>query len=235
LIRRNAALLLLLLVFFISGYACPSTSFSSDIKMGFSVFNSGGLNKITEGLDAGYATSFGHIRVPLALSGGISLGFSRSKIGFELGYEFSNNDSFSSVYMVSEHVKYSAFPLGIKYSYNFYSKGKWSLWGNVSTGLIWTWLSMSTQPSVIGSDSSFESGALAWYFSPSFEAVYSMTKNIGFSALLGARYANTSNFRYNASDSRHNNGDFVVFSDGSNLTMNISGLKFLIGIILSWS
>ncbi|MCX6112988.1 MAG: hypothetical protein NTY22_06900 [Proteobacteria bacterium] len=232
---RRITLLLLFLSILIPGYVYSSTSFSTDFRMGFSVLNSEGLNKITEGLDAGYGTTFGHIRVPLALSGGLSIGFSRSKIGLELGYEFANRSSYSSIYAVSENIKYSTFPLGIKYSYNFYARGKWSLWGNLSTGIMWVWFSMNTQPSVVVGNSSFETGASAWYLSPSVEMVYSMTKNIGFSALLGGRYADTSKFKYNASDNRHANGDFVTFSDGSNLTMNISGLKFLIGIILSWS
>ncbi len=227
-------ILFLLSIFVSLSHAYAKPSYSINYDMGFSAFNAEGLNKITEGLDSGYGTSFGHIRVPLALSGGFSLSFSRSVVALELGYEFANRDSYSSIYNITENIKYSALPLGIKYSYRFYDKGKWRFLGSLSTGVMWVWFSMNNQPSLITGSTSFETGASAWYISPSVEAIYYITRNVGFNAMLGARYASTSKFKYTSADSRHNNGDYVTFSDGSNLTMNISGLKFLIGIILSW-
>jgi hypothetical protein len=234
-LSRKIKILILMVCLSLSGYVHASPSFSVDTKFGFSAFNAEGLNKITEGLDAGYGTSFGHIRMPLAIGGGFSFGFSRSAIGLEAGYEFANRSSFSTIYNITESIKYSAFPLGVRYSYRFYKTQRWSFMGTLSTGIMWTWFSMNTRPDVTGVNSAYESGATAWYLSPAFEVLYSITDNIGVSALLGGRYANTSKFKYNSADSRHNNGDFVTFSDGSNLTMNVSGLKFSLGITLTWS
>lgn len=226
---------LLFLLFFLSNELCPSPSISTGLDFGFNLINSSGLNKISEGLDEGYGTSFGRIRCPMTLMGSLSVGFGRSKIGIEFGYEFANSDSYSSIYSVTESLKYSALPVGVRYSYKIIDGSKWSLWSRISTGMMLTSFSMGTQPSVKTLDLAYESEAMAWYLSPALECIYTATENIGFSMMFGARYANTSQFRYNISDDRHDSGDYVVFSDGSNLTMNISGLKFSLGIILSWS
>ncbi|MEI6092732.1 MAG: hypothetical protein WCQ47_03510 [bacterium] len=224
-----------LVLFLLSNKLCSSPSISTDLSFCFNFINSSGLNKITEGLDAGYGTSFGRIKFPMSLLGSFSLGFNRAKIGIEFGYEFANSNSYSSTYNITENLSYSAFPIGVRYSYMLVGKEKWSLWSRVSTGIMLTNFSMNTQPSVSALSSSYSSEAIAWYFSPAFDCIYLATKNIGFITTLSARYANTSNFSYNTLDGRHNRGDYVVFSDGSNLTMNVSGLKFSLGIILSWS
>ena len=180
---KRIKLLLLPLCLLLSGHAHASPSFSLDIRTGFSVFDAKGLNKITEGLDTGYGTSFGHIRMPVAIGGGFSFGISRSIIGLEMGYEFANRSSFSAIYNITESIKYSAFPLGVRYSYRFYKTQKWSFMGAVSTGIMWVWFSMNIRPDVTGVNSAFESGASAWYLSPSFEVLYSITDNIGINAL----------------------------------------------------
>ena len=62
-----------------------------------------------------------------------------------------------------------------------------------------------------------------------------ISSKISMSSSLYYRYASTPDFTYSGDTLRHNNGETVTFSNGDTLTMDLSGIRFLVGIIFEWS
>ncbi len=201
---------------------------------GFSYINSKGLNKITEGLDQGYVTSLGKIRFPLNFEGAFALNFDKSKVGLGAGYEFTSRDSYSSVYGITETVSYKSIPIFLQYRYVFFKKLKWEIASGANAGVVYSSLSMNTQPSV-QSNETFGMKAWGCVFSADTDFSYALSKNVRIFNSVGFRFSKTGSFSYSSDTSKHSKGEKVLFSDGSNLTLNLSGLKFLIGIALKWS
>lgn len=223
---------LFILSFFIS--SAYAVDYGYYAGFGVSYINSKGLNMITEGLDQGYVTSFGKIRMPLNFEGGVYLGFDRSKVGLGTGYEFTSRDSYSEVYAVTETVSYRTIPIFAQYRYMFYKGSRWEIGSGGTLGIFNSKISMKNQPSVQDNETY---GMSAWGFliSADTDVLFALSRNVSLFSTLGFRYGKSASFSYTADTSKHSKGEKVVFSDGSNLTLNLTGLKFLIGIMLSWS
>jgi len=209
-------------------------SYFSEANFGATIINSNGLNKITEGLDAGYVTSLGKIHTPMSFSGIIGIGFGRSKIGAEGIYEFASKSSYSSIYDVTEKLDYSMSSIGFKYQYEFFRSERWGMFSSCSVGILFPNLSLSTDPHIDETDP-YTMSATGFSISPGVDFLYKATSHFGVITSLSFRYATTSGFSYSNTTTRHNAGDNVTFADGSILTLNLSGLKFLIGIMFNWS
>ena len=200
---------------------------------GFSYINSKGLNKITDGLDQGYVTSFGKIHFPLNFEGVFAFGFDRSKVGLGLGYEFTSRNSSSDVYSITQSVNYKSIPVFAMYRYTYFKTLKWEISSGASVGIVYSKLSMRTSPSVQENETF---GMKSWGYTlcGDTDVSYALSENVRLFSSLGLRYAKTGSFSYSSDTSKHSKGEKVLFSDGSNLTLNLSGLKFLVGIMLNW-
>jgi len=224
------------LFFFFVGlnYLSANVFYFSEAGFGVSLINSNGLNKITEGLNAGYGTSLSKIRDPLNFSGVIGVGFGRSKLGVEGVYEFASKSSYSSIYDVTEALGYSMETVGAKYQYEFFRSDRWSIFSSCSVGILFSSLSLSTDPYVVEAAPYTMSGT-GFSISPAVDFLYKATRRFGVVTSLSFRYAATGSFSYSDTTNRHSAGDNVVFADGTGLTLNVSGLKFLVGITFNWS
>ncbi len=223
--------LITLSLFVSSAYAAEYGYYAG---FGVSYINSRGLNMITEGLDQGYVTSFGKINFPLNFEGAAFIGFDNSRIGLGTGYEFTSRDSYSETYGITETVSYRTIPIFAQYRYTYYKSSGWELASGGSIGIFNSKISMKNQPSVQNNET-FGMGAWGFSFTVDTDLSYHLSKNVSLFSTLGFRYAKSASFSYTSDTSNHSKGEKVLFSDGSNLTLNLSGLKFLIGIMLSWS
>lgn len=201
---------------------------------GTSYINSKGLNKITEGMDQGYVTSFGKIRFPLNFEGAAVFGFGRSKVGLGLGYEFASRSSYSELYSITETVSYRTTPVFVLYRYAFFKRGAWEIASGGNVGMLYSKVSMQTQPSVQDNET-FNMKAWGYTFGAETDFSYAVANNVRLFSSVELRYSKTGSFSYSADTSKHSKGEKVLFSDSSTLTLNLSGLKFLVGIMLSWS
>ena len=225
---------LILLLLSSSLYSNENVKYISQVKMGFAFINSAGLNKITEGLNTSYGTSFGKIRVPADISGAFYIGLYRSRVGVELGYEYANRSSTSSLYGIDETVNYSAVPVSLNYQYSLLDTGRFELLAGAFIGFMNVSLSMSTDPMIV-EEQAYKMVATAPMWGCGLDLNTRISKYFKFSSSLYYRNASTEEFLYSGVSLRHNNGDKVRFSDGSALTMDLSGIKFLLGIIFEWS
>ena len=214
--------------------ASENVKYAPEIKIGTVFINSGGLNKITEGLNTAYGTSFSKIRNPVAISGGFYVEFFRSRVGVELGYEYANRSSYSSLYGVTEYVDYRAIPFSLNYQYSFFNSGRFDLLAGVYVGFMNVSLSMSTSPAIV-EDQPYKMVSTAFMLGTGLDLLIRVSKRIRLSSSLYYRYVSAPQFNYSGDTLRHNNGDTVAFSNGDTLTMNLSGIKFLLGIIFEWS
>lgn len=215
-------------------FASENVKYAPEIKIGAVFINSAGLNKITEGLNTTYGTSFSKIRTPVAFSGGFYVEFFRSRVGVELGYEYANRSSASSLYGVTEYVDYKAIPVSLNYQYSFFNSGRFNLLAGIYVGFMNVSLSMSTSP-VIVENTPYKMVSTAFMLGTGLDLLVRVSNRIRLSSSLYYRYASTSAFSYSGDTLRHSNGETVVFSNGDTLTMNLSGIKFLVGIVFEWS
>jgi len=214
--------------------ASETVKYAPELKIGTVFINSGGLNKITQGLNTTYGTSFSRIKTPVTLLGGFYVEFFRSRVGVELGYEYANRSSSSSLYGVTESIKYMGVPFSLNYQYSFFRSGRFDLLAGAYLGFMNVRFSMSTSPEIVESEP-YQMTSTAFMFGSGLELLTRLSNRIRFSSSLYYRYASASRFYYAGDTMRHNNGDTVTFSDGSALTINLSGIKFLLGLIFEWS
>lgn len=214
--------------------ASETVKYAPEFKIGTVFIDSAGLNKITEGLNTSYGTGFSKIRMPGTFSGGFYVEFFRSRVGVELGYEYADRSSSSSLYGVTESVNYRAIPFSLNYQYSFFNSGRFNLLAGVYVGFMNVSLSMSTSPTIVESQP-YNMTSTAFMLGTGLDFLVRVSKRLRLSSSLYYRYASTNEFQYSGDTLRHNNGDTVVFSNGDTLTMNLSGIKFLIGIIFEWS
>ena len=214
--------------------ASENVKYAPEIKIGTVFMNSGGLNNVTEGLNTSYGASIDKIRTPLSFYGAFYVEFFRSRVGVELGYEYANRSSFSSLYGVTENVNYSAIPVSLNYQYSFFNSGRFNLLAGVYVGAINVSLSMSNFPAVVEVQP-YKMISTAFMMGTGLDFLVRVSGRIRVSSSLYYRYASAPAFHYSGDTLRHNNGDTVAFSNGDTLTMNLSGIKFLLGIIFEWS
>lgn len=214
--------------------ASENVKYAPEFKFGMTFINSAGLNKLTQGMNTTYGTEFSNIRVPLAFSGAFYVEFFRSRFGVELGYEFANKSSYSSLYDITESINYSAVPISFNYQYAFFKSGRYSLLAGVYMGVMNVNLSMSTDPTII-EEQPYQMASTAFMFGTGLDFLVRISKRFKISSSLYYRYASTTILTYSEDTLRHNNGETVLFSNGETLTLNLSGIRFLVGIILEWS
>jgi len=215
-------------------YASDSVKYAPELKFGTAIINSGGLNKITQGMNSSYGTDFGNIRMPFVFSGAFYIEIFNSRIGAELGYEFANSSSYSSLYDITESISYKAIPVSLNYQYAFFNKSRYSLLAGAYIGFMNVSLSMSTNPTIVETQP-YSMVSTAFMFGSGLEFLTRISGRMRVSSSLYYRYASTPGFTYSGDTLRHNNGESVVLSNGEPLTMNLSGIRFLVGIILEWS
>ncbi len=223
---------LLLLSSFLS--ASDNVKYASEIKIGALFINSSGLNKLTEGMNTSYGTDFNKLRVPVAFSGSFYIEFFRSRVGVELGYEYANRSSYSSLYEITEYIDYRSVPISLNYRYAFFRAGRLELLAGVNIGFMNVLLSMSNSPE-IAETQPYRMGATAFMLGAGLDLYTRLFDSIKLSTSIYYRYASAPAFYYLEGTLRHNNGDTVRFSNGDALTMDLSGIKFSIGIIFEWS
>ena len=85
----NRSNFLFVFIFLISVNSYANVSWFGRLGLGTSYFNSKGLNKITEGYNAGYVTDFSRIHMPLGFSLGVGLKINKLYFHIETDYEFS--------------------------------------------------------------------------------------------------------------------------------------------------
>ncbi len=232
--RGCSFILKLVSVFILFSSTSYALEYGFSAGFGLSYINSKGLNKVTEGLDSGYVTSFGKINFPLNFEGDFFIGFGNSSLGLGLGYEFTSRNSYSDVYKITQDLSYKSIPIFLKYRYLYFENNRFSMALGGSAGILYSKLSMSTRPSPQDSD---VYGMKAWgaVITAENNFYYAVSNNIRFFSTVGLRYAKTGSFSYTSDTANHSSGEKVQFSDGSNLTLNLTGLKFLIGIMMNWS
>jgi hypothetical protein len=215
-------------------HASESVKYATELKLGTTFINSGGLNKITQGTNSVYGTDFSNVRMPLVFSGTFYLEFFNSRIGAEIGYEYVNKFSYSSLYDITESIYYGAIPVSLNYQYRFLNRGRYSLLAGTYIGFMNVTMSMSTDPAIV-EQQSYNMVSTAFMLGTGLDFLTRISTHFRLSSSLYYRYASTQGFTYSGDTLRHNNGEKVLLSNGEALTMNLSGIRFLIGIILEWS
>jgi len=218
----------------VSLFAAANVKYAPEFNFGSTFIDSAGLNKITQGMNTSYGTDFSNIRTPLVFSGAFYVEFFRSRVGAEIGYEYANRSSSSSLYGITESIGYRAIPISLNYQYGFFNSGRYSLLAGTYIGFMNVTLSMSTDPLIVEKQP-YNMVSTAFMLGTGLEFLVRMSSKVCLSSSLYYRYASTPEFTYSGDTLRHNNGEKVVLSNGDPLTMNLSGIRFLVGIILEWS
>ena len=224
----------IILLFPLFLFASENVKYAPEFKLGTAFINSGGLNKLTQGMNTSYSTDFSNIRMPLVFCGAFYVEFFHSRVGVELGYEYANKTSYSSLYDITESINYSSVPISLNYQYRFLNRGRYSLLAGTYIGFMNISLSMSTNPTIV-ENSAYDMVSTSFMFGTGLDFLVRVSDKIRLSSSLYYRYASAPGFTYSGDTARHNNGEAVLLSNGEPLTMNLSGIRFLMGIILEWS
>jgi hypothetical protein len=228
-IKKN---ILLFFVFFMPSLVfCQAETFAK-FDIGFSLINSKSLNKITEGFNAGYGTSFGDIRIPLFLSCGMGINYNNWKFFISYAYGFSRKSSLSSLYEFTERINLTLMPVDVGIGYVFWNNESMELFSTFRLGFLYSSLSLATVPSSSDYESS-GSRAYGFLTSPGLSFLYKASPKVHIVADFGFQYLKTGRFIYTSDTENHERGTPVSFADGSYLTLNVLGIKFLVGVQLN--
>jgi len=231
---------ILFLILFLTP-AMLKAEFSSTIHAGLSYINSKSLNIITQGFNEKYGTDFTNINLPYSFA--ISVDYKYERLGFGLsgGYEFSSKQSTSDFVEVDgtriqQTLKFSSIPSSLYMTYDFVSNYVFKMSVLLGGGYTYNLLYLKNSPQVDQTTEQANSMYAPGYLvNTGLRFELRNSGNVSFLCTTLFDYSKTSNFKYRADSAEHVKGDQVLFEDGSALTLNLTGLKFLLGIKFIWS
>jgi hypothetical protein len=220
---------LLFAVLLYAGNGIAKTSAYVDVAGDFSYCDSKGLNRLTDGFNSGYGTSFSPIHVPLGINMEIGVRTENMEYGFVFGFNYASRSSLSSIYSYTQDIRLGLMPLGISVKYFWYSASRFFVSSGLSATAYRASLSTYSSPNPLKEG---DIGMRAWGGAATafINLDYEVTRKTFLTSSLGFRYSRTANLKYTTNNGGHNEGDYVLFNDGTNLTLNLSGLNFLVGL-----
>lgn len=221
-----------IIIFFLSSNIYAGSY--GNINFGFDFINSKALNQITESFNREYLTQFSRVKVVYDINIGLNyFVINNISLGLYSGYLFKNSTSSSETYDFSQSIKYSGIPFGLATKYYFLNKYNIDFFVSLNLGLIYSKLSLSTSKSGLEGLDIYTANAWGFDLFPNLGLEYEVYEYLKFTTSFGYSYHKTAKFKYGSSE-RYEKGSLVKFNDGSNLTLNLSSVKFLIGVILLW-
>lgn len=212
-----------------------SSDYYTDASFDIDIINSKGLNRITEGFNKGYLTDFKKMKLIKGFS--VNLGYDfyeKYFISLGSGYNFTSSKSYSSFYDVNQSIKYHDLPINLNLKYMFYKLGNFSFLGNLGLSTFFSKLTLATTPYVDSENTNYQMKAWGYSVKPGLEVLYKVDEAFSITAGLFYRYAKTAKYKYSKDMNDHPKGEIVTFMDGSSLTLNVSSVKFSVGILYYW-
>jgi hypothetical protein len=212
-----------------------NANYSTDLSFDLDFINSKGLNRITDGFNKGYLTNFKKIKIIKGFRINFAYNFYENYIiSLGSGYDFTSSKSYSNFYDVSQSVKYYDIPINMNFKYIFYKLKNFSFLASLGFGTFFSKLILATTPYVDSDNTNYKMNAWGYSVKPGLEFVYNINKSIFIFTGIFYRYTKTAKYKYSKDINNHKKGEIVTFMDGSSLTLNLSSVKFSLGILYYW-
>ncbi|MBN1114526.1 MAG: hypothetical protein JXA66_04235 [Oligoflexia bacterium] len=191
------------------------------------------MNRITGGFNPEYAMNFSHMHLPYIAFAGIGIDRVRWSLGINFSFEYNIKASVSELFGFTEKIRLINLPLFFKFRYLLWKTGCLFFYSNAGFGYFFSRLYLEADPAPDESGAYFiySNGVVAF---TGLTAEYPLTKSLLLWFATDFWYAGSAAYRYGNEGVQYDKNEIVMFADGTDLTLNLTGLKFILGIKFKW-